>query len=229
MKAADLSDLRLRQLISPNLPTGAFTYSQGLEWAVECGWIKNSAETKKWLQSILNDNQRYLELPLLARLYTAVKNNEEEKFHHWSQQLFSSRETLEFRNEEKQRARALYSVLNKLPDAENWLELKTWKVALLNSQLSSYALAANRWNITLPNLMQAHVWSWLENTVAAAIKLVPLGQSEGQSLLFELSNEIDEVVEYALQVKDDEIGASSPALAIVSSLHETQYSRLFRS
>ncbi len=229
MRKPDLSDLRLRQLVSPNLPTGAFTYSQGLEWAVECGWVKNSADTKKWLQSSLNDSQRYLELPLLARLYAAAKNNEEEKFHHWSQRLYASRETLEFRNEETQRARALYNVLNKLPDAEYWLELKNWKDALLNSQVAGYALSANQWGITLPNLMQAYVWSWLENTIAAAIKLVPLGQSEGQRLLFELSNDIDKIIEHALQVEDDEIGASSPALAIASSLHETQYSRLFRS
>jgi urease accessory protein len=224
-----VSNLRLLQLVSPNLPTGAFTYSQGLEWAVECGWLKNIADTRSWLQSILNDSQRYLELPVLMRLYNAAKNNDGETFQHWSQLLYASRETFEFRNEEKQRARALYTVLNKLPDSQHWSEMQTWRPALLNSQVASYALAANHWHIELLNLLQAYVWSWLENAVAAAVKLVPLGQTEGQQLLYELSDEIGAVIEHALQLEDDEVGASSPALAIASSLHETQYSRLFRS
>jgi len=229
MLDTDISNLRLLQLVSPNLPTGAFTYSQGLEWAVECGWLENIVDTKSWLQSILNDSQRYLELPLLIRLYHAAKNNDSEAFQYWSQFLHASRETFEFRNEEKQRARALYVVLNKLPGSQSWSEMEAWKPALLNSQVASYALAASHWQIKLINLLQAYVWSWLENAVAAAVKLVPLGQTEGQQLLYELSDEIGAVIEHSLQLEDDEIGASSSSLAIASSLHETQYSRLFRS
>ena len=229
MPESRLAQLRLLQLVSPNLPTGAFTYSQGLEWAVECGWLKNKTDTHNWLKSILDDSLQYLELPLLARLYDAAKNNNAELFLHWSQRLFASRETFELRNEETQRARALFSLLKKLPNSENWTQLENNKPALLASQIAGYALAASQWKINLNDLLLAYTWSWLENAVVVAIKLVPLGQSEGQQLLFELSDDINSAVEQALKINDDEIGASTAAMAIASCLHETQYTRLFRS
>ena len=224
-----LPGLRLLQLISPTLPTGAFTYSQGLEWAVECGWVVNEQDTRQWLRSVLNDSLQYLELPVLARLYQAVDDNNPASFQYWSYRLYASRETSELRDEEMQRARALYTVLGNLPDSSQWHELEDWRDALLQCQLAGYALAANYWHINLTDLLQGFGWSWLENAVAAAIKLVPLGQTEGQRLLYELSAEIDVIVEHALTLEDNVIGASTPALAIASSLHETQYSRLFRS
>jgi len=224
-----LSHLRLLQLVSPNLPTGAFTYSQGLEWAVECGWLKNASDTADWLKSVLDDSLQYLELPLLIRLYRAAESQNNSDFLQWSQRLFASRETFELRNEETQRARALLSLLNKLPDSNNWPELENNRQALLASQISGYALAANRWKIPLSDLLLGYTWSWLENAVIVAIKLVPLGQSEGQQLLFKLSTDINAGIEQALIITDDEIGASTAAMAIASSLHETQYTRLFRS
>ncbi len=224
-----LPGLRLLQLISPNLPTGAFTYSQGLEWAVECGWIQNRTDTRHWLQSTLNDSLRTLELPVLLRLLAAAGNNNHPEFHHWSQWLYASRETSELRNEEQQRARALFTVLKQLPDSEQWPELESWQPSLKRCQLAGYAVAAHHWHIPLLDLLTGYTWSWLENAVAAAIKLVPLGQTEGQSLLYGFSTEINTAIDYATSLEDDTIGASTPALAIASSLHETQYSRLFRS
>ncbi|VAW78771.1 Urease accessory protein UreF [hydrothermal vent metagenome] len=221
--------LRLLQLISPTLPTGAFTYSQGLEWAVECGWIRNEQDTRQWLQSVLRDSLQYLELPVLVRLYEAAEIHDTTQFTHWSHWLYASRETSELRDEEKQRARALFTVLGNLPDNDHWPELENWRQAVLTCQLSGYALAACRWHIALTDLLQGYAWSWLENAVAAAVKLVPLGQTEGQRLLYELSREIGGIIEQATTLDDNLIGAGMPALAIASSLHETQYSRLFRS
>ncbi len=224
-----LSDLRLLQLISPNLPTGAFTYSQGMEWAVECGWVGDAGGVGQWLTSVLQDSLCYLELPLLFRLYAATKDRDAAKFLYWSQRLYASRETLELRDEEIQRARALLTVLKNLPDNQDWQELVDWETALMRSQLAGYAIAACRWHIAPLQLLQAYTWSWLENAVAAAIKLVPLGQTEGQRLLYELAASIQPVVAQACEVEDEDIGASTPALAIASSRHERQYSRLFRS
>lgn len=224
-----LPGLRLLQLISPTLPTGAFTYSQGLEWAVECGWVADEQDTRQWLRSILYDSLQYLELPVLARLYQAASDHDHTSFQYWSHWLYASRETSELRDEEMQRARALYTVLGNLPNKTDWHELEDWRDALLQSQLAGYALAACHWQIRLADLLQGFGWSWLENAVAAAIKLVPLGQTPGQRLLYELSPEIDFIVEQAVTLEDHMIGASTPALAIASSLHETQYSRLFRS
>ena len=77
--------------------------------------------------------------------------------------------------------------------------------------------------------MQGFGWSWLENQVAAAIKLVPLGQTDGQRLQIRLMPVLEEVVTLAMALSDDEIGAGLPGLAVASARHETQYSRLFRS
>jgi len=224
-----LPGLRLLQLVSPTLPTGAFTYSQGLEWAVECGWIGDGQDTRQWLRSVLNDSLQYLELPLLIRLYESVNEKNPTSFQYWSHWLYANRETSELRDEEAQRARALYTLLANLPDSPHWPELEDWRDALLQCQLAGYALAASHWHIARADLLQGYTWSWLENAVTAAIKLVPLGQTEGQCLLYELSAEISGIVEQASTVEDNAIGASTPALAIASSLHETQYSRLFRS
>ncbi len=224
-----LSGLRLLQLISPNLPTGAFTYSQGLEWAVECGWIQNKTDTRHWLKSVLDDSLKTLELPLLVRLFDAVNSDNHTEFHYWAQWLYASRETSELRNEEQQRARALFKVLQQLPNSHDWPQLENWRPSLMCCQLAAYALAAYHWRIPLQNLLTGYTWSWLENTVAAAIKLVPLGQTEGQQLLYQFSAEMSVAVEHAIALEDDALGASTPAQAIASSLHETQYSRLFRS
>lgn len=224
-----LPSLRLFQLISPALPIGAFTYSQGIEWAVENGWIENDQGLAEWLRSVLNDNVEYLELPVVIRLHQALDQSSEASFSYWSRYLLASRETSELRAEEQQRARALHSLLVKLPDAETWPELLTWRDALLQSQSSGFALAGYYWRIDLHSLLHGFVWCWLENAVTVAVKLVPLGQTEGQRILYQMGEIISPVVERALKVKDDQIGASTPALAIASSLHETQYTRLFRS
>lgn len=225
----ELAQLRLLQLISPNLPTGAFTYSQGMEWAVECHWINNIEETQHWLSSILTDSLARLELPLLLRLANAAQQQNAVAFSHWSRWLYACRETHELRQEEKQRARALYSLLCKLPDATSWKELTQWKSALLNSQMAGYALASYHWQLDHRQLLLSYCWSWLENAVAVAIKLVPLGQSQGQQLLYDLSESVIHAVDFAENIKDQDISSSSCAMAIASSRHETQYSRLFRS
>jgi urease accessory protein len=221
--------LRLFQLISPALPIGAFTYSQGMEWAVENGWIENDSDLEAWLRSVLHDSIEFLEAPVIARQYQALEQRSEERFTYWSNYLLASRETSELRAEEQQRARALHTLLAKLPDAEDWPELQDWREALLKCQSAGFSLAGYYWRIDLHSLLHGYVWSWLENAVTVAVKLVPLGQTEGQRLLYRLCEMISPIVERSLHVKDEQMGASTPALAIASSLHETQYTRLFRS
>jgi len=223
-----LPRLRLFQMISPSLPIGGFTYSQGMEWAVECGWLNTKDETHAWINAALNDNLLYLELPIIKRLHEAIVNESPEQFEYWSQYLLANRETSELRMEERQRAQAFYELLRKLSEWEE-NELAHYREGLLKSQSAGFTLAATKWQVPLDELLAGFTWSWLENSVNAAIKLVPLGQSAGQSLLYQLSENIPAVITSALIVKDDELGASTAALAIASSLHETQYCRLFRS
>jgi len=226
---AMLARLRLFQLVSPSLPIGGFTYSQGMERAVEDGWLGDAEATRDWLSAAMRDGLTYLDLPVIRRLYEAVQEESPERFSAWSGYLLASRETAELRQEELQRARALGEVLDKLPHGFEAHRLGPYRPGVAASQAAGFALAGVEWRVPLNELLSGFAWSWLENGVNAAIKLVPLGQTAGQALMYELSERIPDLIKTALWVSDDELGASTPALAIASSLHETQYCRLFRS
>jgi urease accessory protein len=220
-----LAQLRLMQLVSPALPIGGFTYSQGLEYAVEAGWIHDLPSLQDWLSGLIEDTVAYLEIPLLARLYQACVADDLEALQRWGRYLLASRETDELRREEQQRARALTRLSIDLSIGR----ARSWKPALELCQAAPFALAAVEWGIPLPDAALGSAWSWLENQVAAAIKLVPLGQTDGQRVQLALAEALPEAVRLGLTLDDDAIGASSPRLALASSLHETQYTRLFRS
>ena len=221
----NISLLKLMHLVSPSLPIGSFTYSQGIEYAVECGWIDSDDELRLWLEDQMLTSIAQLDLPVLQRLYAAVKAADESALKEWSQFLLASRETSELRQEEINRGRALASLLIALdvPSA------KQWKPILASCQAAAFATAAVGWNISYQDAAYGYVWSWLENLVLAAVKIIPLGQTQGQLLLQDMTEKIPDVVTSSLAINDDMIGASNPALAIFSSRHETQYTRLFRS
>lgn len=225
MSANNLSDLRLYQLISPSLPIGSFTYSQGLEWAIEAQWITDTPSLKHWLSSVLDHSIVTLELPILVRLLNAFHDADEASVVRWTQWLIACRETSELRKEEQQRGAALARLLPNLGVSipENLA------VYVAKCQLTGFALAAYQWGIEAQKLCYGYCWGWLENIVLAGVKLIPLGQTDGQKIMFELAQKIPVSVEKSLTLKDFDIHSSTPALAIASSRHETQYTRLFRS
>ena len=92
-----LAELRLFQLISPSLPVGGFTYSQGLEWAIEAGWVNDTSSLKAWLQSVFTASIATLELPILMRLLNAFNNGDETSVLRWTRWLIACRETMELR------------------------------------------------------------------------------------------------------------------------------------
>jgi len=221
----ELSLLRLLQLVSPGLPIGTFCYSQGLERAVHDAWIGNAEQTDEWLRGILHNNLARTDAPLLARLYDAWLAVDLDRVTHWSQTLLAFRETAELRAEDKQTGQALARLLTNL-DIE---EAVVWQKRPDATLAALFALAAARWRIDKAAAVTGYLWAWLENQVLCAVKLVPLGQAAGQRLLCGLAAEIPALVERALSLDDEQIGAGSFGLALASSRHEMQYSRLFRS
>jgi urease accessory protein len=220
-----LGRARLLQLVSPALPIGGFTYSQGLEWAVEAGWVHDLASVENWLGGLLDDSLQRLELPLLARLHSACSSGDLAALVHWARVLYASRETRELRAEERNRARALVTLLRDLGIAR----VAEWEQELMLCQAAPFACAAVHWGIGVEDCALGYAWGWLESQVAAAVKLVPLGQTDGQRLLLALGAGLPDAVATALRLDDESIGAAAPALAIASARHETQYTRLFRS
>jgi urease accessory protein len=221
----DLATLRLMQLVSPSLPIGAFTYSQGIEWCVEADWIIDADSLECWLTDLLQTTMQELEIPILLRSMQAWKDKDMTSLEHWSELNMASRETCELRLEEKNRATALFRLLSSLKIAD----VDRYESIIITSQAAGFSYASMAWNIPPHQACLGYIWSWLENLVIAAVKLVPLGQTDGQKLLMNLSGRVTEVIEHARQLRDEEIGSSSPALAIASAQHETQYTRLFRS
>jgi len=216
---------RLMHLVSPSLPIGSFTYSQGIEWAVEYGWIDSAESLGEWIEDQLTTSVLHLDLPVLQRLYAAAGEEDVDALESWAQFLIANRETAELRQEEINRGRALADLLVALgvPNAQ------AWKAILAQCQAAGFAMAATAWGIPYRDAAGGYAWSWLENLVLAAVKIIPLGQTEGQQLLMRLAGILPDAVERSLTIGDDGIGASNPALAIASSRHETQYTRLFRS
>lgn len=217
--------LRLIHLVSPALPIGAFTYSQGIEWAVESGWIRDVDDLHDWMAEQVGTSLAYLDLPLVMRMQAAAAVRDQAAMTGWIDWLLAGRETAELRREEADRGRALAELLVAwaLPDAP------AFKPQLARSQAAGFAFAAATWQIGPQAAAAGYAWSWIENLVMAGIKLVPLGQTQGQQALARLATRIPSAVQTALTIADDAIGASAPALAIASSAHETQYTRLFRS
>ncbi|MEF1290763.1 urease accessory protein UreF [Vibrio sp. M260118] len=220
-----IASYRLFQLISPSLPIGGFTYSQGLEYAVEAGWVTDRTSMEEWLNYMVSSSVATLELPIIDRLYRALVQGELDQIEHWCDFLYSSRETSELRAEEKQRGVALYSLLKKL-DIDISI---TDSISSHPNQLLGFCIAAREWQIELDDLKQGYLWSWLENIVMAGVKLVPLGQTDGQLAMINVTETFPPIIERANKIEQWRIGSFTPSIALASSSHETQYTRLFRS
>ncbi len=217
--------LRLLQLASPMLPVGAYAYSQGLEWAVESGWVHDEASATDWIGGVLGQGPALLDMPVLARLYRAWENDDPERVHYWSRYLDAARESGELQAEACQLGESLAVLLTQLgiEAARDWKEVEYAGFPTL------FALAAVHYRVPLPEAALGFLWAWCENQVAAAMKLVPLGQAAGQRMLSTLIGQLPAAAEHGLSLTDDEIGVLAPRLAIASARHETQYTRLFRS
>ena len=216
--------LRLFQLVSSTLPVGAYSFSQGLEWAVEEQLITNEASAQQWIGDVLQHSLIKLDGPVLVRLYQAWNSDDVSAISSWNAFILASRETAELQTEDQHLGLALGKVLDGLG-----IE---WQQRWGNSDIAfvtPYSLVAAEWNIPVTMAITGYLWGWLENQVLGAIKLVPLGQLAGQRILFELAKAIPNYVQQIMQMQDQEIGGSLPMFAIASSRHETQYTRLFRS
>jgi len=217
--------LRLLQLVSPALPVGAYNFSQGLEFAVDAGWVHDETTALDWINGLAARSVGTLDIPVLSRLYQAWDVGDNTAVLQWNNHLLAARETAELRAEERHMGAALAKILAQA----GLVDATPWQHNGLATFAAMFALAACRWRIPLQDTACGYVWSWAENQVLGAMKLVPLGQSAGQRLLGELGAGIPAIVVKGLALSDEDIVISCPRHAVASALHETQYSRLFRS
>lgn len=222
--------VRLLQLASPALPVGAYTYSQGLEWAVECGRVNTEADASCWIGDVLEWGLARFEAPLVACLMEAWMLGDDAAVMRLNDDFVASRETSELRAETVQMG---YSLVRLLVDLDAWAALPGWRERLQRIDTPSFPVAwtaaAAAWKVPVQDALAAYLWAWLENQVMAAVKAVPLGQSAGQRLLAALGARIPDLVPRAMKLAEADWSNYTPGLALASSHHETQYSRLFRS
>lgn len=220
--------LRLLRLASPALPVGAYAYSQGLESAVDAGTVHDLGTARIWISDALHFSFARLEAPLWWRLHHAWVNNDAAAAVHWNVFFLAARETAELRAETLQMGYSLRRLLTELDELDEFMR-RALDTLAEPTYPAVAAFAAASWNIPAPPGLLAYSWAWAENQVMAAMKAVPLGQLAGQRLLSALEAPLTEAAELATTLADDEIANFTPGLAIASSLHETQYSRIFRS
>jgi urease accessory protein len=220
----DMRLLRLLQLVSPALPVGAFACSQGLEWAVEAGWVGNDHETLEWISGVLHNGQAKLDVPVLARLYKARQNRDAAAFECWNQYLLAARGSAELHQEDRHMGQALRRLLQDLLPGD--VTLPSCRNV---SFTAMFAVAACHWRIRLETACAGLLGAWAENQSDAAVKLVPLGQTQGQKISMQIAEQIPGAVQSGLNLAEKEIGAVTPALTMASAKHETQHTRLFRS
>lgn len=223
--ADPLALLRLLQLASPALPVGAFNFSQGLEFAVEEGWVRDGSGATEWILGIAAHSVATLDVPLLRRMHAAWSAGDAVRALQLSRELVAARESQESRAEERHMGQALAKVLVEfgIDAARPWLREPGASFAAL------FALAASQARASARDTAAAYVWAWAENQVLAAVKLIPLGQTQGQRALEAIRLRIPDLIATAESLTDAEIGSAVPLAMMASGWHETQYTRLFRS
>ncbi|MEY4435296.1 MAG: Urease accessory protein UreF [Pseudomonadota bacterium] len=219
--------IQLIWLASPALPIGGFSYSEGLEAAIDQGMVHDEHSAAEWLIDQLHLTQSRGDMAVLGQMIAAWQTQDHARLETLSQWVHATRESAELRLQSEQMGRSMLEWLR------NQEAMDADTLAMCNRWVPTYplmfALALSRTGATLENCLQAYAFGWAENMVQAAIKAVPLGQNSGQRILTQLAQHIASAVSHALQVTDDTRQAFSPMLAILSAQHETQYSRLFRS
>ena len=158
----------------------------------------------------------------------ALEDNNFLEFARWNTDFRAGRETAELRAETLQMGHALSSLMQDLPFCAKQDIEQLYAIGALTFP-ATFSFAAHHMGVDRSAALLAYLWSWLENQVMAALKAIPLGQSAGQRMLAAIGAELPEIAQRAMQLGDDELSNFAPGLAIASSRHETQYSRIFRS
>lgn len=218
----------LLRLASPQLPIGGYSYSQGLEMAVDNGRVDNPDSARRWISDQLLLNLARFEAPLLLAHCQAAADEQWAELQILCESHRASRETRELHLESRQMGYSLQQLLNGLPEldapARDFLDQCPEPHLAL-----CWALAARAWDISPQDALAAWLWSWLENQLAVLMKTLPLGQQAAQRLTSELLPLLQQAQQDATRINPEHRGSAAFGLSLACMAHERQYSRLFRS
>jgi len=218
----------LLRLASPQLPIGGYSYSQGLEMAVEQQRVIDPESARRWIGDQLLLNLARFEAPLLLAHCQAAAAEDWTQLRGLCDEHRASRETRELYQESRQMGYSLQQLLNGLPEldapARAFLEHSPEPHLALG-----WALAARAWHISPQDALAAWLWSWLENQLAVLMKTLPLGQQAAQRLTSDLLPLLQQAQHNASHIDITQYGSAAFGLSLACMAHERQYSRLFRS
>ncbi|MFZ6848930.1 urease accessory protein UreF [Undibacterium sp. RuRC25W] len=220
--------LHLLQLASPSLPIGAYSYSQGLESAIELGLVRNEITAREWITNYLHEVVARFEAPILWRLLHGFQERDADVVSYWTSLFIAARDTAEFRAESIQMGYSLGKLVGDLKIADAQL----MEILLAQPELplpTSLACAAVALEVPPESVILGMLFSWAENQTLVCVKSIPLGQVAGQRLLLALRPDLEAAGTIAMSLADDELSNWSPGLSLLSMQHEVQYSRLYRS
>lgn len=212
--------LGLLYLASPTLPIGSFAYSQGLEKAIDANLVHDKDSLLTWCRDFMSIGLAQLDVVLLAQIYRAVHDRDQSVLDELNTKVFATREAEELYLEE----RNLGQSIKRLITTQGFV-LEDLQLPSNPSFLLGFAWLAVALELSTDEMKTAFLWSWLENQTAVACKAIPLGQTDAQSILLALRQLVTELISSS----DEELFGSLPGQVLLSVLHETQYSRLFRS
>lgn len=217
---------KLLQLASPSLPVGAYSYSEGLEVLREQNRLNTAQELRHWFEMELRYGSIATEGAVLVRAYQGVQSQDLQTLRHWNQWWSAWRDTEELRNQSWQMGRSLVRLggaldPNLVPYFQACGEVCNFVIA--------FATIAAVWNLPLPSVVSAYLYSWLSNGINAGVRLIPLGQTIGQQILLGLHPCLEYATHKALTQPDHELGGWSHGVGMISSQHEYLYTRLFQS
>ena len=219
--------LRLLQLASPSLPIGAYTYSQGLEAAIEAGAVHDESSARAWITEALGVVADF-EAPVLWRLLKGFEARDRAAVTYWTECFVAARDTAEFRAETIQMGYSLSKLVGELKVADDAL----LKIMASQPEIplpTAFAFAAEALDVSHEAALLGLLFSMVENQMLVCVKSIPLGQVSGQRLLLSLHPVIEVAARQAQALEDDELSNWAPGLSLLSMQHEVQYSRIYRS
>jgi urease accessory protein len=223
--------LRLAAWLSPSFPVGAYTYSSGLEYAVEAGIVTDAASLEEWITGIVQLGAGRSEGGLFVLAYQAAQRGDIQKLGNVIEWADALRPTSELALESVRQGDAFLKMVRAAWPHPGLDAL--YDMARESGRKPAYAVvvgaACGYHGVTLEPALAAFLHAVAANLVSAAVRSIPLGQTDGQRVTAALEPVIAEIVPNLLQVTLDDIGAATPMVDWASMQHETQYTRLFRS
>lgn len=222
-----LSFLRLQSWLSPTFPNGAYSYSHGLEWAAEAGHVYDRSSLVDWLEADLCYGSGRNEAVFFTEAYRCAIDDDRAKLMRVAEVAAASRGTSEFALESSQQATACLTTLgqvwpDRILDFFSEMQIQPVLAVILGARSARERIPAR---MALP----AFLHSYVANLVTAGVRLIPLGQTDGQLAIAELEQAVLSASAQGNDATLDDLGSAGFMVELASIAHETQYTRLFRS